>query len=215
MRVRKADKTVDDSGTSHVNGDAVGVGAVTGSFIFGPPLSMAIGGGGSAPWAEKGGGAGELLLEFELEGPETGANLRWWFCEGRLGHRNLHLGLGLGLVEGLKIGVGGWKLGLRCGRVLGLFHLISILGRIRSYYQLYSYQHGIICTRARNKAREGRGTRRDGWMKEEKEKDEEGRRRVDSLDMKENSLSLQYTLMNQKPFPIDRLEFYITHSTIQ
>jgi hypothetical protein len=75
MRVRKADKTVDDSGTSHVNGDAVGVGAVTGSFIFGPPLSMAIGGGGTAPWAEKGGGAGELLLEFELEGPETGARV--------------------------------------------------------------------------------------------------------------------------------------------
>lgn len=76
MRVRKADKTVDDSGTSHVNGDAVGVGAVTGSFILGPPLSMGIGGGGTAPRAEKGGGgAGELLLELELEGPETGARV--------------------------------------------------------------------------------------------------------------------------------------------
>jgi hypothetical protein len=74
--VRKADKTVDDSGTSQVKGDAVGVGAVTGSFIFGPPLSMAIGGGGTAPRAEKGGGgAGELLLGFELEGPETGARV--------------------------------------------------------------------------------------------------------------------------------------------
>ena len=72
MSVRKADKTVDDSGTSHVNGDAVGVGAVTGSFTFGPPLSIGIGGGGTAPWAEKGGGAGESLLELELEGPETG-----------------------------------------------------------------------------------------------------------------------------------------------
>jgi hypothetical protein len=75
MRMRKADKTVEDSGTSQVKGDAVGVGAVTGSFIFGPPLSMAIGGGGTAPWAEKGGGAGELLLEVELEGPETGARV--------------------------------------------------------------------------------------------------------------------------------------------
>jgi hypothetical protein len=72
--VRKADKTVDDSGTSQVNGDAVGVGAVTGSFIFVPPLSMAIGGGGTAPRAEKGGGGvGELAREEE--GPETGARV--------------------------------------------------------------------------------------------------------------------------------------------
>jgi hypothetical protein len=74
MRVRKADKTVDDSGTSHVKGDAVGVGAVTGSFILGPPLSMGIGGGGTAPWAEKGGG-GVRELDREEEGPETGARV--------------------------------------------------------------------------------------------------------------------------------------------
>jgi hypothetical protein len=72
MSVRKADKTVDDSGTSHVKGDAVGVGAVTGSFIFGPPLSM--GGGGTAPRAEKGGG-GVGELDREEEGPETGARV--------------------------------------------------------------------------------------------------------------------------------------------
>jgi hypothetical protein len=57
-----------------VKGDAVGVGAVTGSFIFGKPVS--IGGGGTAPRAEKGGGGVcELLLELELEGPETGARV--------------------------------------------------------------------------------------------------------------------------------------------
>lgn len=58
-----------------MKGEAVGVGAVTGSFIFGPLLSRAIGGGGTPPWAEKGGGAGELLLDVELEGPETGARV--------------------------------------------------------------------------------------------------------------------------------------------
>jgi len=73
MRVRNADKTVDDSGTSHVKGDAVGVGAVTGSFIFGPQVS--IGGGGTAPWEKGGGGVGELPLEIVLEGPETGARV--------------------------------------------------------------------------------------------------------------------------------------------
>jgi len=71
--VSKADKTVDDSGTSHVKGDAVGVGAETGSFIFGPQVS--IGGAGTAPWEKGGGGAGELPLGIELEVPETGARV--------------------------------------------------------------------------------------------------------------------------------------------
>ena len=57
-----------------MNGEAVGVGAVTGSFISGRQAS--IGGGGTAPSAEKGGGGvGELLLELELEGPLTGARV--------------------------------------------------------------------------------------------------------------------------------------------
>ena len=39
MRVRKADRMVDDSGTNQVKGDAVGVGAVTGVCNFGDTIS--------------------------------------------------------------------------------------------------------------------------------------------------------------------------------
>jgi hypothetical protein len=68
MRERKAWRIVDDSGTSQVNGDAVGVGAETGPVILGSPSA---GGGGTAPKPEMGlvvnagGGQGEFDRDDE------------------------------------------------------------------------------------------------------------------------------------------------------
>lgn len=46
------------------------------------------------------------------------------------------------------MGVEEWELGLRCGRVLELFLLISTLGRIRSYNQRCSCTIQIAGKRA-------------------------------------------------------------------
>jgi len=71
-----------------------------------------------------------------------------------------------------------------------------------------------------DRARRKRSKRRNvkGRVNERGEKG--GRRRKrgkgeeDSLDMKENSLCLKYTLMNQEPLPINCFKLCITHSTI-
>ena len=48
-----------------------------------------------------------------------------------------------------------------------------------------------------------------------KEKRRKGRKKDNVLDMKENSLCLQNTLVNQEPLAIRRLELDIAHSTIE
>ena len=65
MSERKACRIEDDSGTSQVNGDAVGVGADTGPVILG---NTSTGGGGTAPspaivLEKAGGGQGEFDLD--------------------------------------------------------------------------------------------------------------------------------------------------------